>query len=251
VDSAGGIPARPTNDDVAWDTFDSEAYFQHNYGHLLPEDAAIIRIVADHFHNWAPRQWRTNAIDVGSGTNLYPALTMLPFVGRVTLYERAHTNREWLIHQLRRPAESWHTFWDQLQGRSEYDRIAKPFEQLSSRAEVEKGNLFNLEQDSYDLGTMFFVAESISTRMEEFERAIKRFIGSLTSGAPFAATFMRDSSGYEVGSQWFPACSINEDDVRRCLTRIAQIDGIDTIDSHDLRDGYNGMIVATGRALTR
>jgi hypothetical protein len=247
VDSSRNATASWANTDVEWDSFDSEDYFQDNYGTLLREDAEIIRIVADHFQRWAPRRWRANAIDVGSGTNLYPALTMLPFAGRITLCERAHSNREWLGRQLEDPADSWQQFWAAIRGRPDYDRVTKPFDQLSSRAEVVKGNLFNLPPDRYDMGTMFFVAESITTRLAEFERGLRQFVASLTPTAPFAAAFMRNSSGYEVGGRHFPACSIDENDVARCLRDVAAIDDITVVDSH-LHEGYAGMIVVTGRA---
>jgi hypothetical protein len=239
----------PGNADVDWDDFDSEAYFEHNYGELHAEDRQIIDIVADHFQRWAPHRWRARAVDVGAGANLYPALTMLPFAGHITLSERAFTNRNWLECQLEKPAESWKQFWTAIsEGRSGYQRVGRPFEQLHSRAKVAKGNVFVLEPKQYDLGTMFFVAESITTRIAEFERATRRFIESLTSKAPFAAAFMRDSSGYSVAGQRFPACAIGKNDVRRCLADIAYVDDIQVVDSDDpLREGYRGMIVATGR----
>jgi len=242
------VTAWPGNADVDWDSFDSEAYFEHNYGHLRREDAEIIRIVADHFAKYGPQRWRANAIDVGSGTNLYPALTMLPFAGQVTLYERAFTNCTWLTGQLVEPADSWHQFWQSISdGRSEYLQVAEPWELLHSRAEVVRGNVLALRPGQYDMGTMFFVAESITTRVDEFRRATRHFVGSLTSKAPFAAAFMRDSSGYIVAGKSFPACSITEKHVERCLAPLAYIEDIQVVDSSDLREGYCGMIVATGR----
>lgn len=46
----------------------------------------------------------------------------------------------------------------------------------------------------------------------------------------------------------FPSCSIEEDDVSRCLASVAHGGTIHRVDSNDLRSGYTGMIVATGRA---
>lgn len=242
---AGSLPG---NADVEWDEFDSEAYFEHNYGELHREDAEIIRIVADFFQRVAPRDWRERAIDVGSGANLYPAMTMLPFASEVVLYERAFTNREWLEGQLREPAKSWQQFWDAVSDdRKEYGRIKDPLELLSRSARVTKGNVFSLRPDQFDLGTMFFVAESITYREAEFQRATRLFIDSLVSKAPFAAAFMRDSSGYIVANKRFPACAVNEKDVERCLAEVAYIEDIQVVESHELREGYSGMIVATGR----
>jgi hypothetical protein len=238
----------PGNADVEWDTFDSDAYFKHNYDNLRDDDADIIRTVADFFQSAGPSNpWRSRAIDVGSGANLYPALTMLPFCSTVTLYERAFSNRQWLTRELSEPHGSWWRFWDAINsGRSEYARIIKPLDTLRSRAEVVKGSVFALEPARYDIGTMFFVAESITKRVDEFRRATRRFLDSLVPRAPFAAAFMQDSAGYWVGDQFFPACSINERDIRQCLADVARIAAVRPVESHGLREGYGGMIVATG-----
>src|SRR4051795_6829954 len=69
----------PGNAEVPWDKFDSAAYFAHNYAELRADDAEIIRVVAGFFDRYGAYRERERAIDVGPGTNLYPALTMLPF----------------------------------------------------------------------------------------------------------------------------------------------------------------------------
>ena len=236
-----------SNADVSWDDFDSEFYFRHNYDRLRDDDARIIKIVTDFFDGSRPRRWPTQAIDVGSGTNLYPALTMLPYSSRVSLIEPAFTNRQWLSQALREPQESWDEFWTAIaDGRPEYETFANPFDVLANRAEVHKGNVFSLAPDLFDIGTMFFVAESITTREDEFQRATRQFVRSLRPRAPFAAAFVRDSAGYLVGDRFFPACSVDEKDVERCLAPLARIADIRTVESRDLRDGYCGMIVATG-----
>ncbi|MBU2669350.1 hypothetical protein KOI35_38145 [Actinoplanes bogorensis] len=244
----GTVPAPPVgNADVNWDEFDSQAYFQHNYGELRRDDARIIEIIANFFQTAIPKRLG-RAIDVGSGTNLYPALTMLPYSSRVTLFERAFTNRAWLSHELEEPNGSWKYFWDAIaSGRLPYANIGDPIDVLHSRADVTRGNIFSLEEDRYDMGTMFFVAESITTRIDEFERAARLFVNSLHRNAPFAAAFMRDSSGYLVGNQFFPACSITEVEVARALAPVARNLHIELVESNDLREGYGGMMVATGR----
>ena len=250
VQSMSVLPTRTQvgNEDVDWDHFDSQAYFSHNYGELRKDDARIIEVVAGFFQRTAPAGRVGQAIDVGSGTNLYPALTMLPYSSRVTLFERAFTNRAWLDRELERPRRSWMQFWDAIaDGRPAYAPINKPLEVLHGRADVARGNVFSLAADRYDMGTMFFVAESITTRMGEFERATRNFVNSLRRNAPFAAAFMRNSSGYLVADQRFPACSVSEEDVRRALAPVARTVDIETVESNDLRDGYCGMMVATGR----
>ncbi|WP_203817973.1 SCO2525 family SAM-dependent methyltransferase [Paractinoplanes ferrugineus] len=248
ADVADHVIHQTGNADVDWDQFDSQAYFAHNYGSLRKDDAEIISIMADFFAANLSDSTIGHAIDVGSGTNLYPALTMLPYASRVTLYERAHTNRDWLRHSLERPQSTWLQFWDQIASdRPGYQRITRPLELLADRAEVTRGNVFDLKANRYHMGTMFFVAESITTRDDEFRRATRLFVDSLVPNSPFAAAFMLDSSGYVVAGRHFPACMVSENDVRGALEPVARRVEIRMVDSNDLRDGYGGMMVATGR----
>jgi hypothetical protein len=236
-----------SNGDLEWDSFDSDAYFEANYRYLHPIDAQIIRIVAGFFHDQQFRG-RRRGIDVGTGTNLYPAMLMLPFVNEIVLYERATNNRAWLAEQLRTPAGSWRQFWEVIRdGRPEYERIAAPLEVLADRAVIEEGNVYSLQAGQYDLGTMFFVAESTTNRADEFRRATRLFVDCLVAGAPFAAAFMRHSADVQIGRQFFPVCSIDEDDIAECLAGVAHTDGIHVLPDHHLREGYDGMIVAVGR----
>jgi hypothetical protein len=235
------------NADIEWDKFNSEAYFDHNYGRLREDDQKIIEVVGDFFARATRGALVGAAIDVGAGTNLYPALTMLPYSSHLTLLERAHSNRLWLQRELARPRKSWLDFWyEAARGRSPYDPISDPLDVLHQRAKVSRGNVLALEEHRYDIGTMFFVAESITTRTDEFRRAVRRFVRSLRPGAPFSAAFMRNSSGYYVGGQRFPACSIEEKDVETALAPVARNMKVSVVASNDLREGYCGMMVATG-----
>jgi hypothetical protein len=237
------------NEDFPWDSFDSAAYFEHNYSKLRGDDEQIIDIVADFFQENEPqRRLRPRAIDVGAGANLYPALTMLPFAAELHLVEPAFTNRRWLETEILSPHPSWWQFWDRVRtDRRSYKAIRNPFDLLGRRNKVVKGNIFTLPPATYDTGTMFFVAESITPRTSEFIRATRSFVNSLVPRAPFAAAFMRDSAGYRVGGRDFPACSVDERDVRMALDAVAVDVQIHPVDSWDLRDGYCGMIVAVGR----
>jgi hypothetical protein len=98
---------------------------------------------------------------------------------------------------------------------------------------------------------MFFVAESISANEAEFAHAMSRFTGCLKPGAPFAAAFMENSEGYELGGKNFPAVAVCNEDIRVHLERSASdlfIERVGTIDQ-PLRPGYTGMIVACGFAV--
>jgi hypothetical protein len=170
------------NADAPWNRFSPRDYWRRNYQELDAEDREIVALVG-HFlaSAFTDRPHAQRAIDVGSGTNLYPALPR------------------------------------------------------------------------FDLGTMFFVAESITNDPGVFRDAVEHFVVALRPDAPFAAAFMAGSAGYEVADTAFPALAITPDDVRRHLTELGmrepRAELLET--KPEVRDGYAGMIVATGFASNR
>ncbi len=236
------------NSDFAWDSFDSCSYLTHNYGTLRDDDRQIVEGVRDFFAPLDPAMVR-QGLDVGSGTNLYPALTMLPLCDKITLWEYASSNVRWLRREVRRYSQSWDGFWDLLSQDPLYKSVEDPRAALVRKALVRKGSIFDLPVSRWDVGTMFFVAESISADVREFQAATQRFVRSLKPGAPFAAAFMKNSTGYDVGDRRFPAVAVDVDDVHDCLAGSAEDVKIERISAaNPLRTGYDGMILALGKA---
>ncbi len=241
---------RTGNASFDWDRFNPEWYVQHNYRELRDDDRRIIQLVRDFFARVAdPDRPVARGIDVGSGANLYPALTMQPYCRQIELRERGARNVRWLERETRWYSELWDQYWTPLATLPAYRRLEKPRDDFAAKVRVRNGNLFELGPRRWDMGTMFFVAESISDQEREFKSAVERFVGSLKPGAPFAAAFMHDSSGYYVDGLWFPAVAVTEADVEHCLAPLAS--GVQThrvLSARSLREGYKGMILAVGRA---
>jgi len=260
VDVAGGRSAvadplrvRPVrNDDQPWNDFDPVSYHSANYRELHANDRRILELIADFLAAARTRRDGRHGLDVGTGTNLYPTLAMLPSCDAITLVERGGRNLGWLKSQVGRYAESWDPYWETLVNRQPayYKEVGNPRDRLHSLVRVHRGNIFNLHRESYDIGTMFFVAESITARVTEFARATRCFVGSLHRYAPFAAAFMKNSKGYRVGQRDYAAVAVAEDDVDRCLRSLAHGVEISTIPAgpNPLRHGYDGLILATGYA---
>lgn len=248
-------PRKSCNAHYEWDEFDPVDYVKRNYAVLREPDRRIINEVRKYFTAVADPYGApgTRGIDVGSGPNLYPALAMLPFCGEVTLSDHAESNVEWLAQEVWSYSSIWDPFWNELTESRPYAAIRDPRAQLWYKATVQKGDLFKLPRARWDIGTMFFVAESISAERYEFQRATHRFVRALKPGKPFAAAFMAGSKGYEVGGHAFPAVEVDEADVRECLTDVAhEVDihvwPVDPNKHVPLREGYSGMILALGRA---
>jgi hypothetical protein len=247
-----------TNSQFPWDEFDTTDYVKHNYTMLRDDDRQIVCFVRD-FFSTVPLVDQARGIDVGAGPNLYPALTMLPLCQEITLWERSEPNVEWLQAELDRLSEAtswsessaaWGECWRVLRVNPTYGRVESPRKELKRKARTENESVFDLPAAEWDIGTMFFVAESISEEWAEFQKAAHRFVRALKPGAPFAAAFMSGSRGWEVGDHRFPSVYVGEDDVRRCLAVVA--DGVRThvvSSAEPLREDYDGhMILALGRA---
>jgi hypothetical protein len=239
--------ARSLNSHFNWDKFDSAWYAEHNYQCLRDDDQAIIDSVRDFFADAGVAD--AGGIDVGSGSNLYPALSLLPFCERLELWEYAATNVEWLTEQVNDYDASWDRFWTEFALNPAYSVVPDPRARLAEIAHVRQASVFDLPRRSWDIGTMFFVACSISTEISEFRRAVKIFVHSLRPSSPFAIAFMVDSQGYYVGDTWFPAVPVGLAEINRSLSGIAYDVNIQSIDTGSpLREGYGGMALATGRA---
>ncbi|MGW5771272.1 SCO2525 family SAM-dependent methyltransferase [Streptomyces longwoodensis] len=246
---------QPTlNKDVPWDSFDPGAYIGNNYLDMKAVDEEIVSRVRDHFSDRLRGSDRVLAgIDVGAGPNLYPSLAMLPWCKRITLLEWSANNIEYLERQRPSYDAHWEPFWKVLREDRAY-RGFDPKAYFRRAAEPVQGSLFDLcrKDPQWDVGTMFFVAESITESLEEFRRGVSCFMHVLRPGAPFAAAFMEHSEGYRVGDLEFPATY--EIDTTEVLTAFQEFAYIDKKDVHRMADvghlvrhGHTGMILVCGR----
>lgn len=252
------VHPRVPNAKAPWQEFSSEKYFDHNYKKVQAEDQEIIHRVSQFFNDtFAHRDRVKRAIDVGSGSNLYPALLMLPWADHIQLTDYSPRNVEWLRENIStdRSPWTWQQFWRELEKHKAYDQIGEPRKLLREAClgdpelgGIRQQSVFDLPSAQWQLGTMFFVAESITEEFAEFHEAIRRFVGALEPGAPFATAFMAGSLGYEVDGTWFPALQIESADVQGCFEEfgVTDLSVFRNATSPGVRPGYEGMIVATG-----
>jgi len=248
------------NGEVDWGSFAPDVYWAHNYRMMRNDDQSIIEAVGGffsrHFQN-APRTNSLRGLDIGSGGNLYPALGMLPWTRTITLTDVSPASLGWLASAAAgigaddaRGRWVWQPFWREYACYEGYQQVADPRAQLAARHEIRRQDVLQLEPAGWDLGTMFFVAESVTSFPEEFVAAITAFARALVPGAPFAAAFMDSSDGYDVADRRFPAVrSVDVRLVREVFSRFSTDSTVAQVDvpaSDPIRDGYAGMIVATG-----
>jgi len=251
--------AVPTyNADVSWEDFPSQDYWHRNYKEMLPPDKEIIRLVGSFFSETFRSHARVQrAIDVGAGTNLYPALLMLPWAVQILLTDYSESNLRWMRGQIMDDdvAWTWQPFWRELQALEGYNQVSEPRKQLrvactgkGGQPAIEEYSVFDLPQAQWQLGTMFFFFYSISRDPREFAKAIGCFVGALEPHSPFAAAFMSGSEGYPLGNVTYPALPVTAHDIREHFTRlcVSELSVKELVTSQLVREGYEGMIVATG-----
>jgi hypothetical protein len=240
------------NDAASWSDFDAHGYWKSNYASVLPEDAQIIQC-ASHFliEACAGRPPITRAVDVGAGTNLYPALLMLPWTERIVFTEYAQTNIDWLSENLGDlPGEwAWQPFWDLVAGLPGYRNVEQPRRRLATGHDIRRLSIFDLPARTWDLGSMFFVADGITSDEAEFESAVRSFLSALTPRSPFIMAFMEGSAGYDVSGIRFPAVEVTPQSLDTLLADLP-VTGAEVLRTDNsvrrLRPGYDAMLLVTG-----
>lgn len=239
------------NDAAPWSDFDAGSYWKNNYATVLPEDAQIIRHASNFLiEACAGRAPVSSAVDVGAGTNLYPALLMLPWAERIVFTEYAPANVDWLSENLAdTPEWTWQPFWDLVAGLPGYESVRQPRRLLAASHDIRHLSIFSLPRHAWGLGSMFFVADGITSDEEEFESAVRSFLGALTPGAPFLMAFMEGSAGYDVGGVAFPGVGLTLGSLNGLLDGLPVV-GTDVLRTDNsvrpLRPGYDAMLLVTG-----
>jgi NNMT/PNMT/TEMT family len=244
------------NDAIQWSDFDADEYWKITYASILPEDAEIIQCASKFLLEACGEPARLKqAVDVGAGTNLYPALLMLPWAERIVLTEYASPNIDWLSQNLAdAPGEwPWRPFWDLVADLPCYRTVDDPRRMLAAGHEVRTLSIFDLPRREWDLGSMFFVADGMTTDQAEFEAAVRAFLDALLPGSPFLMAFMEGSEGYDVRGLQFPSVKLTLRSLDALLDRLP-VTGASVLRTDNsvrrLRTGYDAMLLVTGFVAT-
>jgi NNMT/PNMT/TEMT family len=240
------------NDAAAWSDFDADEYWNINYSTVLPEDAEIIHYASKFLiEACGPPAHSKSAVDVGAGANLYPALLMLPWAEHIVFTEYASPNINWLAENLAdAPGEwQWQPFWELVADLSGYRDVEQPRRRLAAVHEIRTVSIFDLPPHTWELGSMFFVADGMTADEAEFELAVRSFLRALKPGSPFMMAFMEGSSGYNVHGVPFPAVRVTPDSLDALLADLP-VTGTSVLRTDNsirqVRHGYDAMLLVTG-----
>ena len=115
---------------------------------------------------------------------------------------------------------------------------------------LKQGSIFDLPARTWDAATMFFCAESITKRQDEFEAACSAFARCVRPGGTLAAAFLVRSEGYVVAEQAFPAIKLAPEAIEgvfRSLANDVNAKPIGIVE-REIASGYTGALFITAVA---
>jgi len=242
------------NADYQWAEFDPEAYFQHYYGESHPDDDRVVRCAVEAMKHALPAGTEPDVVDVGTGPNLIPLFCAFPRARSLTAWEYAASNVAWLEAELgqseMRP--QWRHSWGVTREAylPEHVLPENPLPVLRAKTTLHQGSIFELPERNWDAATMFFCAESITERHDEFEAACAAYARCVKRGGTLAAAFLVGTSRYVIADRQFPILCLSAESIESNFARHAtdiKAERIGIVD-REIRSGYSGFVFLTGIA---
>ena len=115
----------------------------------------------------------------------------------------------------------WQHFWGVTRRAygPDYDLAENPIAGLRAKTTVRQGSIFEIPQRRWDAATMFFCAESITEREDEFEAACAAYARRSSPGGALIAAFLVRSAGYVVADHPFPVLSLSVAAIEQVFSR--------------------------------
>jgi SAM-dependent methyltransferase len=186
------------NDDADWDQWPVSVYLDTVYREVYPSDAAVIDHHSRVYRDIAPGSL-DRTLEFGTGPNLYPLMLAAAASRRIDAIDYSRPNVEYLRQQLRDgPDLTWQAFYTHCRERN--PALPRTLTEALSRVHVIHGNALAVPEDTYDLASMHFVAESVTERADEFDEFCRVFARSVRPGGHLIAAFMEMLPRYRLGA---------------------------------------------------
>jgi hypothetical protein len=125
-----------------------------------------------------------------------------------------------------------------------------PLPVLRAKTNLHRGSIFDLPERNWDAATMFFCAESITGRRDEFEAACAAYARCVKGGGTLAAAFLVGTSRYVIADRPFPILCLSAEEIENTFSRHAtniRAERIGIVD-REIRSGYSGFVFLSGVA---
>ncbi len=239
----------------SFDSFGSLAYLREYYSVIDQENDALLAFFAKNYKHL--RNVKT-VLEFGGGPTLYSLISAASKVTEIHFSEylkhNRHEIRKWIRAHKR--AFNWNHFIRralELEGQKKVTpgQVYRRAELLKSKLKkVVKCNAFrkfSLKHNKfkrYDVVSVNFVPESITSKRDEWEQAIRNISALVKPKGYLFITSLKNSKYYMLDGKKFPAIKIDESDMITILGEngfdISKI-VIRSITAHPFR-GYEGMM---------
>jgi hypothetical protein len=247
-----------TNSDYDWDGFDTDSYYTQYKGSVIFEDRCLTRAVMGALLELnIPLKSQVVGIDVGNGGVLRGPSLIAPFVrddGVIVWSDYGEPQLKHAREIIAAGKQGNLGNWAQQQTHMGECHSAWSGAALRScrLGVVRKQSIFELPESAFDIAITCFVPESLTGSSEEWEKAVGAFLSSVKPGHPAVMLFMVGSTGYGSAGTPFPAVPVDENKVRRVVSRdLSSIQSFFVEASHGARPegdsyGYEGMGAVVG-----
>ncbi|MFD4371296.1 class I SAM-dependent methyltransferase [Streptomyces sp. NPDC058486] len=201
------------NADADWDRWPVQDYLAENYRRLHPCDIAVIRHHAALYRRLGPGSV-ARSLEFGAGPNLYPLMPAATACRSIDALEPGAAGHAYLSGQLRNgPDPSWQPFYALC--RRLDPALPRTLSAALRGVTAVRGDVHAVERHGYGLGSMSFVAESVTEDAGEFARVCRDFLGCVRPGGHLLAAFMENMPSYRIGTgPLWPACPVDAGAVR-------------------------------------
>jgi hypothetical protein len=232
--------------DNVWDEFDPEAYIFDNYSTVFPHDLYSLALLTTLYKQ---KQHIGKVLEIGCGPNLLPVLAAIPYADSIRIIDPGSQNIEYLYRQLFDIDPVWKPAMTVIRAIDPSLSLNHFDFQLAYQQKIsfDAGSVFDLPKNFFDVASMHYVAESITSDYAEFERACLSFKQSVKPGGMLIASFMENSTGYTVNGVDFPACPITISDLKDVFKDCDPVIERLSSDLTPMRSGYTGILFLVGK----
>ncbi len=210
-----------------WDQFDPAAYLNEYYGDVGAENRALLRFLFDSYRD-LPAGGRM--LDFGGGPTIYPLISAVAKVDEIHFCDFLASNLKEVERWLARDAAAfdWTAFVrevleletgppcsDAAVARRE-DEIRSKVTQLL-RCDASRLHSIDGPESAYDVLVTNFCAESATSDRSEWRSFFANIVSLLKPGGTLIMSALSGATSYSVGSRWFPAVDISEEDLFEVL----------------------------------
>jgi hypothetical protein len=232
--------------------FDPETYLAHYYDEPHPDDDLVLTLTCQALREAQP-SGNLETVDVGTGPNLYPLFAALPRARKLTAWDYARPNIDWLNNELAKDTmrPQWQHFWAVARRAWAKPELPdNPMPELRRKTEPHQGSIYDLPRRTWDAATMFFCAEAVTNIQSEFDEACACFAKSVRPSGTLVAAFLVNSASYELDGVRSPIMTLSEDSLQATFKKVAGNVATRPIGivKEEVRSGYTGMVLLTATA---